>query len=184
MSSDKETPTFDFEGFQNNPQVTRMDTSTSESNPGTPNKKQKLHSSRQNMRSSTARQSLQTSSMSATHLTPQDPGFDESTEAKKCILCYEVNPHKTRHMAKCDSCGYWCHVSCARTSARNVELTHNWHCPKCIDPENPEALNPRSDNDGVPQDIAGALFQMKKTVKTYKIVPKSMRAKLAGLPAE
>ena len=54
-------------------------------------------------------------------LTPDDPHFDESPEAARCLLCKQINPHKTRHMVKCDKCKLWCHNSCAEVTESQAQ---------------------------------------------------------------
>lgn len=117
---------------------------------------------------------MASTSSSATHV----PDFDNSTEASRCNLCKEINPHKTPHMVKCDQCGLWCHFTCAGVSRRHVE-NRIWHCPKCLSPDNISELhNPANP---VPSDIAKALANLKRKTRLYKRIPKHMRNHLAGI---
>ena len=105
--------------------------------------------------------------------------FDQTPEAARCLLCEEINPHKTPYMVKCDQCGLWCHFRCAGVSRRQVDNIP-WHCPKCLDPENIADLAINNDSH-VPEDIASGLAKLKRSITLYKRIPKPMRGCLAGI---
>ena len=136
-----------------------------------------------NIDSSEATRSLASTSaipMEPEKLTPKDANFDSSNEAAICKLCGQVNPHKTPFMVKCDSCGYWCHISCAGVTGNLVEQMPIWHCDPCLSPGN-IADNPSQALLGVPQDIAQTLAKMKNYLHLYHRLPQPKRSVLAGI---
>ena len=112
---------------------------------------------------------------------PDETDFDSSEEAKRCHLCLEINPHKTPFMAKCDSCKFWSHLSCANITGRQANSLTIWHCAKCLSPDNITDIPNLNPASIVPQDMAGQLAIMRKTVKLYKRLPKSICSTRAGI---